>query len=439
MTGWRGGLVVVALLLAVLPVRAATAAAQLDDGSRPGDPALSVEPAAVRGAMSCRGPASGGGRDPVLLVHGTLMTGAQSFGWNYLPELAARGYRVCTVDLPERSLGDIQAAAEFVVVAVHRLARESGRKVDVLGHSQGALQARWAVRWWPSVQAEVDDLVSLAGPNHGTTVPLGGLVPASGCAACAQMVPGSAFLTALNGGGWTPGQASLTSLYSTLVDELIAPNATAARIGGASNIALQSVCAGRVVTHGSIVVDAAAFALVVDALAQPGAAAPSRFDHAACLGTTFIALPPPLTFEALLRPVSVPAGGAIRTAEPPLRPYALPAGPPAPTRTSTAPAATTAPAAVVAPPGSATKTAPTAVVPVLSAPPGASISAASDSRAVAPPPPGRTEALAAVPARSAEPRSAPAPVTLAAGLMLALVAGAVLRRRRTARSGCHTN
>ena len=273
--------------------------------------------------MVCRGPADGGGKEPVLLVHGTFTTAAENFGWNYLPELAARGYRVCTVDLPNRSIDDIQVAAESVVVAVHRMARESGRKVDVVGHSQGVLQARWALRWWPSVRAEVDDLVSLAGPNQGTTVAANPLVPLLGCASCIQMAPGSAFLTTLNAGDQTPGKVSYTAVYSTLVDELITPNATAARIDGASNLELQALCPARVVTHVSIVADAVAYALVVDALGRPGPATAARFNRATCLSATFVGLPGTLGgVQTLLSPPPVPVAGTVPVTEPPLRPYA---------------------------------------------------------------------------------------------------------------------
>lgn len=337
--GWAGGLaaLVVALVAAALaPGRAAAASGPADDGAHPGDPVLRVDPVAVHRAMTCAGPAGGGGRNPVLLVHGTFVTAAETFGWNYLPELAARGVRVCTVDLPNRSLDDIQIAAEYVVVAVHRLARESARQVDVIGHSQGVLQSRWAVRWWPSVRSQVGDLVSLAGPNQGTTVAASPLAPLAGCPACLQMAPGSAFLTALNAGDQTPGDVAVTALYSTLIDELITPNATAARIDGASNIEMQALCPGRVVTHVSFLADAVAFSMVLDALGHPGPASPARFTPATCLQTTFVGLPGVLGGpDTLLGPPHIPSGVTVPAAEPPLQPYARAGVAPAPTTRTT--------------------------------------------------------------------------------------------------------
>jgi len=428
-------LIITATVLAVVATTPATAvAAPVDDGSRPGDPTLSIDPAAVQAAMTCRGPADGGNREPVLLVHGTSMTGLQAFGWNYLPELAARGYRVCTVDLPDRSLADIQVSAEYVVVAVHRLARESGRKVDILAHSQGALEARWAVRWWPSVQADVDDVVSLAGPNQGTTAALGGLMPATGCPACTQMTPGSAFLTALNSGNQTPGPVSSTSIYSTLVDQLITPNASAARIESAANIELQAVCPARVVTHGSIIVDAAAFALVTDAFSNSGPAAASRFNRATCSNTTFVALPPTLSLGILLQPITMPATAPIPTAEPPLKPYTRPAA--APSKTATTPVTRT-----VTPTAAGTTARPITVTfpntpPAGSAPAPTASSRPASATPTQPEPPAGLSVQPAKATRSTG-RSVPGPF---AGLILVLLAGAagtgtIHRRRRNARCG----
>src|SRR5437762_2819475 len=98
--------------------------------------------------------------EPVLLVHGTFATDRENWGFNYALVLPKLGYDVCTVTLPNRSLGDIQVSSEYVVYAIEHMAAASGRKVDVMGHSQGAMQERWAVKWWPTVRSEVDDLVT---------------------------------------------------------------------------------------------------------------------------------------------------------------------------------------------------------------------------------------------------------------------------------------
>src|SRR5262245_57587961 len=80
----------------------------------PRDPAYHVPKADLRAAL--HGPSTfHSTRQPVLLVHGTFTHGQENYGWNYLPELAARGFDACYVDLPNRSLDDIQLSSEYVV------------------------------------------------------------------------------------------------------------------------------------------------------------------------------------------------------------------------------------------------------------------------------------------------------------------------------------
>ena len=313
------------------------------------DPPLSVPEAELDAALSCT-PFTHPDREPVLLVHGTGVTPEENWGWNYAPWLPEQGWDVCTVRLPERSGGDIQVSSEYVVHAVRRIAAESGRKVDVLGHSQGALQPRWAVRWWSSARDVVDDVVTLAGPHHGTVVADAACAAPGGCPPAAwQMRQGSAFLQALNEGDETPGDVSYTSI-ATQTDELVQPVETTALEGG-SNIVLQDLCPGRTVDHALIAADAPAYALVVDAFLSPGPADVSRFDPATCLQASFA--PPTQSFQAGLaafRQTSgfEPQSFAAVPAEPPLASYAQPAPAPGEPTTTTTTAAPPSPAGGVA-------------------------------------------------------------------------------------------
>lgn len=107
-------------------------------------------------------------REPVLMVHGTFTAGHEQFDWNYLQVLPPMGYDVCVVTYPDRGLGDQQVSAEYVAHAILTMHEATGRQVDLVGHSQGASMPRWAVRFWPSARAAVDDFVGIAGPYHGT-------------------------------------------------------------------------------------------------------------------------------------------------------------------------------------------------------------------------------------------------------------------------------
>lgn len=246
--------------------------------STPQGPPLSTPTSTLESALSCPGGFTHPGRDSVLLVHGTGASPEQNWGSGFLPGLRTAGYDVCTVRLPGRALVDIQISTEYVVHAVRSMHAASGRPVDIVGHSQGGLQPRWAVKWWPDVLSSVDDVVTMAAPHHGTT-------SAEMCqfqcpAATWQMKTGSRFIAALNADDETPGSASYTSVY-TQFDELVLPSSTTSLAGG-TTIAVQDVCPARPVDHVGMAVDAATFAIVTDALANPGPAVASRVPASVC-------------------------------------------------------------------------------------------------------------------------------------------------------------
>ena len=252
------------------------------------DPALSVPTADLDAALHCPAGFDGSGRgEPVLLVHGTFTNGEENYSWNYLAELPLLGFDVCYVNLPQRSMGDIQVASEYVVHAIRRMRAISGERVDILGHSQGGLEPRWALRWWTGTRRQVDDLVTLATPHHGTALASqqDGETPVT-CPACRQMSPESQFIALLNSVDETPGDVSYTSIYSELFDELVQPPETAILAGGTS-IAVQDVCPARFVDHISIAADDAVYRMVLDAFTNPGPTNVARLPLTTCLGTFF--------------------------------------------------------------------------------------------------------------------------------------------------------
>jgi len=254
-------------------------------------------------------------------VHGTFATGDENYGSTYVPALQKLGYDVCTVDLPDRAMNDIQISTEYVVYGVRDIFARSGSKVDLLGVSQGGLQPRWAVKWWPDVQVEVDDVVMHATPNHGT----GSAGAGSGFRcfeSCWQMMPDSNFLNALNRTDETPGDISYTSDY-TRFDELVYPTETA-MLDGASNILIQDICPNRPTEHAATSVgDPVPFAIAVDAFSHDGAADPARIDRAVCSTASIDGADysnwPQLARTDLARGMP---NANYTTAEPPLKQYA---------------------------------------------------------------------------------------------------------------------
>jgi triacylglycerol lipase len=264
------GLLAAALLLVAVPAVSCAQSA----------PAVSVPKHRLGAALTCTS-FTHPKHQPVLLVPGYGVTPKIAFGRSLLKALAKDGYDTCTINPPGRMVGDMQKTAAYIASAVRTISARTGSKVDVVGHSEGAATSRWAIKWWPDVRSKVDDLVTIAGGNHG--VPMGNLACATGsCAPAAwQLRAGSKFMAALNAGDETPGRVDVTSIY-TMTDELVQPF-TVSRVRGATNVSVQSVCPGRVALHGEVVFDAVAYALMTDALSHPGRARPSRLGWLTCL------------------------------------------------------------------------------------------------------------------------------------------------------------
>lgn len=325
----RRSLLVTALLTAVVLLPSGPAGAQAEAG-----PALETDPATLDAALACPPTFEHPDRDPVLLVHGTATTSEESWPWSLGAVLPAAGYDVCTVDLPGRALVDQQTSAEYVVHAVRAMAARlaaagSDSQVDIIGHSQGTLEPRWALRWWPDVRASTDELVQLAPPNQGTSSAQGVCSLGQCPPAVWQMVPGSAYLTALNTDDPVPAEVDVTAVVS-LFDDLVQPAPAASALPGAEVIVIQDLCPARYVGHVQLLADAVAVSLVLDALGNDGPADRARFDPATCLQLTAPGTDP---VAVTLGSASVYANGALALtsapmvdAEPALQSYALPAG-----------------------------------------------------------------------------------------------------------------
>lgn len=320
----------------------ATVFAPLD---RPG-PALSVPAAKLRSALACHGnPRTGG--EPVLLSPATSVTPQQDYSWTYEKAFSAQHRYWCAVTMPDRTFGDIETAAEYLVSATRTMHRRTGRRIAILGHSQGGMSMRWMLRFWPDTRAMVDDVIGMAGSNHGTES-LPSCRP--GLTTCPpavwQQLAGSRFVTALNSGAETFAGISYTEIYTHL-DEVVTPNATAADSssslhtgrGRITNVAVQDICPADTSEHLMVgTIDPATYALVMDALGHRGPADPARIDRSVCLHPTMPYVDPsdvstylqPL--EALPGLVSTPlpyvslVGAPEVVAEPKLRCYVFAAG-----------------------------------------------------------------------------------------------------------------
>lgn len=106
-------------------------------------------------------------RYPLVLVPGML--GFVRLGWfpywyGIVPALRAGGAQVFAVQVAPLDSSEVRG--EQLLAHIERIRRETGAdKVNLIGHSQGALTARYAAARVPEWVASV---TSVAGPNHGS-------------------------------------------------------------------------------------------------------------------------------------------------------------------------------------------------------------------------------------------------------------------------------
>lgn len=174
--------------------------------------------------------------DPILFVHGWSSSASV---WNTMigrfekdgyPKSYLRAYSYNT------SQSNKTDAETIVKSEVEKLKKETGaEKVDIVAHSMGSLNTRWYIKFVAGGEANVDDWVSLGGPNHGTEA-------ANICfsTACTEMRIGSKFLGELNAGDETPGVVNYGTWWSPC-DEFINPDESVI-LSGATNT--KTACIG---------------------------------------------------------------------------------------------------------------------------------------------------------------------------------------------------
>ena len=215
-------------------------------------------------------------RGPVLLVpgYGGSTTSLQVLAGG----LTAAGQDATVVTLPGDGTGDLMASAAVLGDAASAVMRRTGAgSVDVIGYSAGGIVARL---WLANGGAALTRRVILLGtPNHGTTLAdLADTVGLDSCpTACRQLTTSSDLLARLNSRDVLPVGPTFVSIWTTQDQTVTPPDS--ARLDGAVNFAVQTVCADAQVAHSDLPRDALVQAIVVSEL---GAAAPVEFTPADC-------------------------------------------------------------------------------------------------------------------------------------------------------------
>ncbi len=247
--------------------------------------ALAVVAVLVTGAALLLGrPSDAAGREPVsqaepgpvLLVPG--YGGSTAALQSLADRLTAEGRDATVVAVPGNGTGDLGGSADVLDEAVDAaLERTGANSVDVVGYSAGGVVARlWAADGGADVARRI---VTLGSPHHGTTLAdlAGSLSPDQCPEACRQLATGSSLLTHLNAGDETPEGPAWVSIWTTQ-DETVTPPESA-RLQGALELPVQSVCADARVAHGDLPRDPLVQAMVLE---QLGVAAPAALGPDDC-------------------------------------------------------------------------------------------------------------------------------------------------------------
>jgi len=215
---------------------------------------------------------------PVLLIPG--YGGSTGSLRTLAAELTQAGRDATVVELPGDGTGDLNAAADVLGTAADAaLARTGTSSVDLVGYSAGGIVARlWVANGGATLTRRV---VMLGSPNHGTSLAdLAGTLAIDACPeACRQLAGDSDVLRRLNSGDETPTGPTWVSILTTQ-DQTVTPPDTA-RLDGAINVPVQSVCADARVSHSDLPSAPLVQAMV---LAELGVGPPTELTEADCVG-----------------------------------------------------------------------------------------------------------------------------------------------------------
>lgn len=224
---------------------------------------------AVVGFTVLGGNADDGGPRPDQAVPGTVLLvpgygGSQTALDRLAGQLTAAGRTAQVIALPDGGTGDLLVQADTLDTAVRQALSGGAPSVDVIGYSAGGVVTRlWVDRHQGARVAR--RIVTLGSPLHGAKVAgIGAALAPGACPqACRQLAPGSSVLDTVDGEDLPEGLPWL-SIW-TANDETVQPP-DSARLDGAVNLELQSICPQAQVSHSNLPTDPAITALVLTAL-----------------------------------------------------------------------------------------------------------------------------------------------------------------------------
>lgn len=237
--------------------------------------------------------------EPVVLVHGLVANMTEN--WQTISALLANnGYCVFALTygtdpglaFPGDQIGGLQpmeASAQVLSAFVDRVLASTGaKKVDIVGHSEGATMPYYYVKDLGGA-AKVARYVGLAPVFHGTSLSgigtlaqlMAGIFPDAAqavgqfCGSCQEFLPGSAFLADLAADAPAVPGVAFTDIVTRL-DEAVTPYTSGLLTGpNVTNIVVQDQCPLDLADHIALAADPVAAQDVLNALDPAHARAPT--------------------------------------------------------------------------------------------------------------------------------------------------------------------
>ncbi|KAH9987484.1 alpha/beta-hydrolase [Xylariaceae sp. FL0662B] len=232
-------------------------------------------------------------RNPVVLLHG--LSGNREVHLNMLQRaLKQRGY--CAFSQTYGAHGAVPwvggltsmgASARDIAAFVRAVRdRTAAPRVDVVGYSEGGVQALYVPMTQPGIAGVVGRVVALGPAVHGARYfgvtdlwYVGGdatrrlakrVIDALGCQACDDMAPDGAVYRDFKSAKQIAQAGNNVTVIMSRLDRLVAPEVSRIEEKGVNNVYIQDTCPDDRVGHAGLMWDKSAWRLVVNALEENG-------------------------------------------------------------------------------------------------------------------------------------------------------------------------
>ncbi len=214
----------------------------------------------------------------ILFLPGSTEEVHELYSWNWMRIMNKKQWPYCTLQLPEKGLGDLQIAAEYIVYAVRKMYKKAIKekekdirrktKINIIGHSLGGTLPRFSLRFWPDLRGMIYHLIAFGPTNHGTIMADRACSLARCPISVTQQRINSSFLCALNSYQETFHPIKYTNILSKF-DEIVRPVKSSELNGkGVTNIYIQDFCPLRIFSEhlGAGIYDYCGYYLTMNAL-----------------------------------------------------------------------------------------------------------------------------------------------------------------------------